>query len=193
MLSRRDLMGKLAASGAVLVAAGAARASMAPSNLDTVAESGPGKAAPAHQGTAEPPAVDAGIPETASAEAPWELLRPLAMGSVVAHGWRVAGFTGAVDGTCVLTLENERGRAHRIHLCRNAGNPQGIVYTDSVDLLVMNGGQGDLATDETFAQAVAEVAHVLSANERRQATVVASLMPHDERLRRFTGADRRLR
>ena len=192
MLSRRDLMGKLAASGAVLVAAGAARASMAPSNLDTVAESDSGKVAAADPSDGLD-VVDSGHPETASAEAPWGLLRPLAMGSVVAHGWRVAGLTGAVDGTCVLTLENERGRAHRIHLCRNGGSPQGLVYTDSIDLLVMNGGQGDLATEEGFAQAVAEVAHVLSANERRQAAVVASLMPHDERLRRFTGADRRLR
>ncbi|HSP96789.1 MAG TPA: hypothetical protein VL049_06035 [Candidatus Dormibacteraeota bacterium] len=194
MLSRRDLMGKLAASGAVLVAAGAAGASMAPSNLDTLAESGSGKAAPGHSvGVDSPPVVDAGVPETTRAAAPWELLNPLAMGSAVGYGWRVAGFTGAIDGTCVLTLENERGRAHRIHLCRNAGNPQGLVYTDSFDLLVMNGGQGDLATDESFAQAVAEVAHVLSVNERRQATVVASLLPHDERLRRFSGADRRLR
>jgi hypothetical protein len=166
---------------------------MTPSSSETMAEPGFGKTAPAHQGTAEPPAVDAGIPETLSARAPWELLHPLTMGSVVAQGWRVAGLTGAVDGTCVLTLENERGRAHRIHLCRNAGNPQGIVYTGRFDLVVMNGGQGDLATEESFAQAVAEVAHVLSANERRQATVVASLMPYDERLRRFTGADRRLR
>jgi hypothetical protein len=166
---------------------------MTPSSAEAVAAPGLGKTASAHQGTAEPPAVDAGIPETLSAEAPWELLHPLTMGSVVAHGWRVAGLTGAVDGTCVLTLENERGRAHRIHLCRNGGAPQGLVYTDSIDLLVMNGGQGDLATDESFAQAVAEVAHVLAANERRAATVVASLMPHDERLRRFTGADRRLR
>lgn len=127
------------------------------------------------------------------APAPWDLLRPLTVGSTVAHGWRVAEFTGIVDGSCVLTLQNERGRSHRIHLCRNAGKPQGIVHTDAVDLLVMNGGRGDLATDESFAQAVAEVAHVIAANERREATVVASLWPHEERLRRFTGADRRLR
>jgi hypothetical protein len=57
----------------------------------------------------------------------------------------------------------------------------------------MNGGQGDLATDESFAQAVAKVAHVIAANEPKQTTVVASLMPHEERLRRFTGADSRLR
>ena len=195
MLSRRELVGKVAASGAVLLAAGAASASLAPAIAGTDTGTGSGGVAstlPNRNERFQPPAVDAGVPETATAAAPWELLHPLAMGSVVAHGWKVAGLSGAVDGTCVLTLQNESGRAHRIHLCRNAGNPQGLVYTDGFDLLVMNGGQGDLPTDESFAQAVAKVAHVLSANEGRH-DVVASLMPHDERLRRFTGADRRLR
>jgi hypothetical protein len=189
MLSRRDLVGKLAASGAVLVAgAAAASARLAPR-----AARGADRAASESWGQVGRPEVDAGTPETAMAPAPWDLLQPLAVGSAVAHGWRVAGFSGVVDGTCVLTLENERGRSHRIHLCRNGGTPQGIVHTDGIDLLVMNGGQGDVATDESFAQAVAEVAHVIAGNERRQATVVASLLSHEERLRRFTSADRRLR
>lgn len=160
MLSRRDLIGKAAASGAVIVAAGAARASMS---------SGSSTAPIAALGTMDAqPAIAAGAPETLLAEAPWELLQPLTVGSEVTNGWQVAGLTGAEDGTCVLTLQNGRGRAHRVHLCRNGGSPQGIVYTDHVDMLVMNGGQGDLATDEGFAQAVAAVAHVIAGNEPRQ-------------------------
>lgn len=194
MLSRREMVGRLAASGAVLLAAGSASASLAPSGAETTAEPGSSaSAAPLPDRRDGRPELDVGAPETASAAAPWELLHPLAMGAVVAHGWRVAGLSGAVDGVCVLTLDNEQGRSQRIHLCRNAGSPRGLVYTDSFDLLAMNGGQGDLPTEEGFAQAVAEVAHVLSANERRQAAVVASLLPHDERLRQFAGADRRLR
>ena len=129
-----------------------------------------------------------------SAPPPWELLRPLAMGSMVAHGWRVAGLTGVVDGSCVLTLENPRGRAHRVHLCRNDGRPHGLVYTKRVDLVVMNGGQGDLPTEEGLAQAVAEVAHVLAANEGewQHAPVVTALLPQAERLHRF-GAAAKLR
>jgi hypothetical protein len=141
------------------------------------------------------PARHANEVATLSAPAPWELVHPLAMGSVVANGWRVAGLTGAVDGSCVLTLEKGR-RAHRVHLCRNDGSPQGIVYTSRFDLVVMNGGKGDLPTDEGFAQAVAEVAHVLAANERdaRQDTLVATLMPQAERVRQFgSSADARLR
>lgn len=194
MLSRRDLVGKIAASAAVLWAAGTARASLKPTGAGAASGSDGSVASVPHGTGPRPAVVDSGQPETASAPAPWELLHPLAMGSVVAHGWRVAGLSGAVDGSCVLTLENERGHSHRIHLCRNDGRPQGLVYTDRFDLLVMNGGQGDLRTEEGFAQAVATVAHVLSANETgRRAEVVASLMPHEERLRRFTGADRRLR
>ena len=60
----------------------------------------------------------------------------------------------------------------------------------------MNGGQGDLPTEEGFAQAVAEVAHVLAANEsdRRHEPVVTALLPHAERVRLFSGpVDRSLR
>jgi hypothetical protein len=134
--------------------------------------------------------------ETKTAPPPWDLISPLALGSAVGHGWHVADLTGTVDGSAVLTLENKRGRAHRVHICRNDGDPQGLVYTRRFDLVVMNGGRGDLPTEESFARAVAEMAHVLAGNENdlMQAPVLAALMPQSERLRRFTGpADARLR
>jgi hypothetical protein len=111
-------------------------------------------------------------------------LHPLALGTVVAHGWHVADLSGEVHGSYVLTLENQRGRTHRVHLCRNTGQPQGIVYTKRLDLVVMNGGQGDLPTEEGLAQAIAEVAHVLANNERdaRQEPVIAALLPYNERV-----------
>lgn len=191
MLSRRDVMGKLAASGAVLLVASGARASLAPAARHSADGSGAPPAPDLRRGAAQDfrPEVDAGPPATAAAEAPWDLIRPLAMGSVVAGGWRVAGFTGAVNGTCVLTLQNERGRAQRVHLCRNDGRPQGLVYTDRFDLVVMNGGQGDEPTDEGLARAVATIARRLSANgSGRQAEVVAALLPHAERVQRVSGA-----
>jgi hypothetical protein len=127
-----------------------------------------------------------------SAPPPWELIRPLALGSAVAHGWRVAGLTGVADGSCVLTLENGRGRAHRVHLCRNDGSPQGLVYTKHLDLVVMNGGQGDLPTEEGLAQAVAQLAHVLAANEGngQHAQVMSGLLPQAERLEKYASAAR---
>ena len=143
--------------------------------------------APAAEVAARPAELPASPPVSVP---PWELLRPLTVGSVVAHGWRVAELSGVADGSFVLTLENQRGRAHRVHLCRNDGRPQGLVYTKRFDLVVMNGGQGDLPTEEGLAQAVAEVAHVLAANEgkRRQEPVLAGLMPHAERMQKFAAA-----
>lgn len=195
MLSRRDLVGKLAAGTALVWAAGAARTGFAAIRRESNAPAGSrtdgGSLAAAPSANA--PRIGEGPLTTESAAAPWELLDPLAMGSEVANGWRVAGLTGAVDGSCVVTLQNERGRALRVHVCRNDGRPQGLVYTRRFDLVVMNGGQGDLPTEEGFAQAVAELAHVLAANEvdPRQASVVAALMPHSERVHQFS--DRRLR
>ena len=201
MLSRRDLVGKLAAGAAAACAVGVARTSVAATrrapHMPAGTGSGAGAVAPAEVSAAAPevlaplsPLVDAGPPASLSAPPPWELVRPLVMGSAVAHGWRVAGLTGAVDGSCVLTLQNARGRAHRVHLCRNDGRPRGLVYTKRLDLVVMNGGAADLPTEESFAQAVAEVAHVLAANEgaRQHESVVAALLPHAQRVERFAAA-----
>ena len=54
----------------------------------------------------------------------------------------------------------------------------------------MNEGHGDLPTEESLAQAVAELAHVVAANEAKAPeSFVADLLPHAERLRRFAAAD----
>jgi len=216
MLSRRQMMGKLAvgaAGAAVALTAGVELAGATLSPADARGTSGAGKGgedqlAPAFQAAAAPEVplatdltpkapvnvIDAALPTTAPP--PWELMRPLVQGANVAYGWRVAELSGVVDGSCVLTLENKKGRTHRVHICRNDGRPQGLVYTDRLDLVVMNGGRGDLPTEEGLAQAVAKVAHVVAANERhrRHERVVAELMPQSERERLFAGpVDRRLR
>ncbi len=128
----------------------------------------------------------------ASAPAPWELLAPLREGSAVTPQWRVKSLSEIVDGASVLTLENSAGRSHRVHLCRNDGRPQGLVYTDRLDMVVMNGGRGDLPTEEGFGQAVAEVAHVLASNETRRGhtELVVSLLPQSERAERFADTSR---
>jgi hypothetical protein len=203
MLSRRALVGKLAAGAAgaaVAWGAGIGRANAASARPGTNLLAGAGHDDDRRAPAAQVPApevrevIDASAP--ASAPPPWALLRPLAMGSAVAHGWRVAELSGVADGSCVLTLRNARGRTQRVHLCRNDGHPQGLVYTRRFDLVMMNGGQGDLPSEEGLAQAVAQVAHVLAANEgdRRQEPLVTALLPHAERVRQFASSvDRRLR
>src|SRR6059036_2042664 len=182
MLSRRELVGKAAVGAAAALAvsaAGVASARALHAATDDPADDRDGR-------NAVPPPAD---PEAISSPPPWDLLSPLLAGSVVAHGWRLVDLSPVQDGSCVVTLENERGRSQRVHLCRNDGNPQGIIYTRRVDLVVMNEGYRDLPTEERLAQAVAALAHVIAANE---ATVpdrcLAELLPHAERLRRFAAA-----
>lgn len=189
MLSRRDLVGRLAAGTAAAVAVtGMAGVGFAATRREAEAHGqGDSRHAPAPEG---PQVVDAEPPATLQAPAPWELLSPLALGSEVANGWSAAALTGVVDGSCVLTLKNQRGREHRIHLCRNDGSPEGMVYTSRFDLVVMNGGRGDLPTEEGLAQAVAEVAHVLAKNEtdRQLDPVIGNLLPQAQRVSQFSGA-----
>jgi hypothetical protein len=198
MLSRRDLVGKLGVGTAALCVVGVAKTSSASAAVSALnsRESGSGECSadlpPASE--AAQTIVDAEAPATLAAAAPWKLLRPLAVGAAVAPGWHLAGFTGVVDGSCVLTLQNERGRAHRVHVCRNDGAPQGLAHTKRFDLIVMNGGEGDLPTDENLAQAIAAVARVMAANEGKTRQEVAALLTHNERVRLFSGdLDRRLR
>ena len=187
MLSRRELIGKAAVGAAAAVAVSAARTGVASARAVPAATNDP-----AHGGEGRnvvlPPADPPPADSVASSPPPWELLSPLGAGSVVGHGWRLVGLGPVEDGSCVVTLQNARGRSHRVHLCHNDGNPQGIIYTRRVDLVVMNEGYGDLPTEERLAQAVAELAHVIATNEAMVPDGVAELLPHAERLRRFAAA-----
>src|SRR4029078_4165626 len=109
---------------------------------------------------------------------PWELVAPLSAGAALGHGWQVAELSPVQAGSCVLTLQNERGRTHRIQLRRHAGTPAGLVHTTEVDLLVMNGGSGELPTDEGLAQAVATVAHAVARNESAARVAQVGLLAH---------------
>ena len=215
MLSRRALIGKAAVGAAAALAVGAAGAGVAATRAVGAATKDPADgrdgSADGRDGStdgrhgpldgrdgsvaggggegpnAAPPPADAAKP---ASPPPWELVSPLAAGSMVAHGWRLGELSTVRDGSCVVTLQNARGRSHRIHVCRRDGTPQGLVYTRRLDLVVMNGGQGDLATEEGLAQAVAALAHVVAGNEAwMPERFYAELLPHAERLRRFAATD----
>jgi hypothetical protein len=197
MLSRRELIGKTAVgAGAAALALGAGRKAVATGDAQTAAgklPDDPSVKLPSDSSVVFPEdrlAREAAAPaKSVATPPPWELVSPLATGSTVAHGWRLANLGPVRDGSCVVTLQNARGRSHRIHLCRNDGHPQGLVYTRRVDLLVMNEGHGDLPTEENLAQAVAELAHTVAANERRvPGRLFTKLLPHAERLQRFASS-----
>jgi hypothetical protein len=181
MLSRRAFVGKLAVGAA---AAGAVTTIGSRAQARAVAE--PAASPPQRPGTeAETHGVSAEVPPLAPASAPWELLAPLSAGASLGHGWQVAELSPVHAGSCVLTLAHDSGRTHRVHLCRNAGTPVGLVHTAAVDLLVMNGGAGELATDESLAQAVATVAHAVARNESAPRVAQVGLLAHAERVERF--------
>jgi hypothetical protein len=200
MLSRRALIGKAAVGAAAAVALGAARAGVASTRALYAATDDPAgdrdrpaadRDGPADdrdgRNAAPPPSEDS---VAIASPPPWDLVSPLVAGSLVAHGWRLVDLGPVRDGSCVVTLQNKRGRSRRVHLCRNDGDPQGIVYTRGVDLVVMNEGHGDLPTEEKLAQAVAELAHVVAANEAKTPHgFFADLLPHTERVRRFASTD----
>jgi hypothetical protein len=189
MLSRRELIGKAAVGAAAALAVGgvgtAAVAATRPLTDSTDTPAGPQHQQDAKDGSSTPQS----SAET-SAQAPWQLVAPFAAGSVVANDWRLVDLTPVRDGSAVATLQNANGRAHRIHLCRNDGSPQGIIHTQRVDLVVMNQGYGERPTEEHFGQAVAALAHAVAANEATMATdVLAGFLPHAERVERFAMAE----
>jgi hypothetical protein len=192
MLSRRDLIGKAVMGAAAVAAVGAARTGVAATRplADAAAEPVGRTNAPAgeHGGpTAVAPATEA---EVISSPPPWDIVAPFVAGAIVAHDWRLADLTPVQDGSAVVTLQNARGHASRIHLCRNDGSPEGVVYTRRVDLVVMNQGYGTLPTDEQLGQAVAALAHAVAANEAALPDgVFAGLLPHSERVERFAAAE----
>ena len=197
MLSRRTLIGKAAVGAVAALAVGSAGAAQAVTRPRGAAAPGAGEVPDV--GTdpwGEPAAAteDASVASAVTttddaAPAPWELLAPLQVGAEVAPGWQLGALTAVRDGSAVVTLQNDRGRAHRIHLCANDGSPEGLVYTRRVDLVVMNQGYGELPTEEPLGRAVAALAHTIAANEARVADAVfAGLLPHGERVRRFAAA-----
>ena len=185
MLSRRTFVGRLAASAAVAGAVSTIGSRAGAATPPATGQSGEPQAAPGANNAPVLAAESAGPP-------PWELVAPLSAGAALGHGWQVAELSPVQAGSCVLTLQNERGRTHRIHLCRNAGTPAGLVHTTEVDLLVMNGGSGELPTDEGLAQAVATVAHAVARNESAARVAQAGLLAHAERVARY-GASAQLR
>ena len=189
MLSRRELVGKGAVGAATALALGAAATTakahqgvgMAPGDLMVPAGNRDGEAPSTMSASAEVGAI--------SSPPPWELMSPLAAGSMLAHGWKLAELGPVQDGSCVVTLQNDRGRSRRVHLCRNDGKPQGLIYTKRADLVVMNEGDGDLPTEERLAQAVAALAHAVAANEGTMPDrLFTDLLPHTERVERFAAA-----
>lgn len=182
MLSRRSLVGRIAAgmAGAAVVLkggrAGAAVSAPRTSPVDTIAAQGP-----------VPSGVAAESPPTPAGLVPWHVLAPLSAGSSLYGGWTLAACSPVFDGAAVLTLRNAEGRERRVHLCRRGSEPAGIAQSRRFDLVLMNGGAGDVGTDESLAQAIAQIAQRIESNDAKPASreLEEKLLSHTERQRQF--------
>jgi hypothetical protein len=116
---------------------------------------------------------------------PWTLLAPLEAGADVGLGWRILSLGAVSQGAAVLTLTHDDGGEARVHLCAIDGAAKGVAHSQSVDLILMNQGDGDLETHEPIGRVLKTLADVIRSNERQHATCIAGLMSHDERVSQY--------
>ncbi|MFO0570922.1 MAG: hypothetical protein U0263_35130 [Polyangiaceae bacterium] len=110
------------------------------------------------------------------------LLAPLAIGDVIGLGWRVQALSGVSRGAAVLTLRDESERDVRVHLCRRAPGSAPIAHSQSIDLFLMNEGDGAAPTDETLGRVLNVLAILISHNEKHGASASEAMLPHEARL-----------
>ncbi|MCK6502842.1 hypothetical protein L6R53_05495 [Myxococcota bacterium] len=124
-------------------------------------------------------------PSPQAGAGPWWLLAPLTRGSHVGAGWFVAHLGAVERGASVLTLQHRDGAVGRVHLCHRRGSPRGVAHTELLDLVLMDGGQGDKPTDESLGRVVMGLAAHIRSNElssQGDLGELARMEPHDERL-----------
>lgn len=124
----------------------------------------------------------------AVAAAPWWLLAPLGPGSGLPRGWSIASLSEVRRGAAVLTLAHPSHGTIEVHLCAHEGQGRGVASTVLVDLILMDGGRGDKATDEALGQVVSALAQRIRANELRKdidLSTLSSLLPHRQRVARY--------
>jgi hypothetical protein len=115
-------------------------------------------------------------------------MAPFAPGSALGLGWHVHSF-GAVDrGAAVLTLMNQDGGVARVHICAHEGQPRGLAHTRLLDLILMDGGDGARATDETVGRVLLGLAAKMGDNELEPSGdlhPLACMMTHGDRVVHF--------
>ncbi|MEZ4226380.1 MAG: hypothetical protein R3B13_35875 [Polyangiaceae bacterium] len=112
------------------------------------------------------------------------LIAPLSVGDEVGLGWRLEALSGVDAGAVALTLRKGT-RFARVHVCRRGDGQRGVAASSSLDLFLMNDGDGRLPTDESLARAVTELARRVRENESEGARLPSGLMSHAERCQAY--------
>lgn len=123
---------------------------------------------------------------------PWWLLQPYLPGVEVGLGWTVGGLSEPHRGAYVLQLHHADGAGARVHVCFHQGQPKGIGHTQHLDLILMDGGDGDAPTRESLGRVIRQLAVAIRENEAsalreggERAEQLAALLTHSERVERF--------
>jgi hypothetical protein len=125
--------------------------------------------------------------EGGSASAPWPLLSPVGPGSSAGQGWTAKALSPVRNGAAVLTLSNREGRTARVHICARRGSATGVAQTHLLDLVLMDGGDGNKPTDEGLGRVLRTLAKRVAKNELSAIDVttldsMARMLTHKERL-----------
>ena len=128
------------------------------------------------------------IQGTSSTKAPLWLVAPLQAGDSVGKGWTFASMSVIEQGACILSLEHTSGEVTNIHICAKGDVRKGIASTGLLDLVVMDGRQGQEPTQEDMGRVVMGLARRIQKNEMKldaDLASLSSLQSHDERVYRY--------
>lgn len=92
----------------------------------------------------------------------WRTLAAMAAAKSTIFGWQLESVSPVTDHAFVMTLRNSAGTAARVRLGGNSGHPKGLVHTPEFDFVLLNEGGGHTPTDESLAQALRQLAKILS-------------------------------
>jgi len=119
---------------------------------------------------------------------PWWLFAPARPGQEIGLGWALARVFPAQDGAITVNLLHVDGRTARVDLSLRDGPARGPAYTDLVDFIVMDGGDGRAPMVEDLGRAVRRLAALVADNEGQALDVLARMDPHAERVQAFPDA-----
>lgn len=120
--------------------------------------------------------------------APWWLLSPLQQGASLGRGWSIDALSPIESGAAILTLAHRDGRQARVHMCAWKDAPRGVAHTELLDLIIMDGGQGDRPTEEGLGRALSSLASRIRRNELRidaDIRALAGMQSHEERVEQY--------
>jgi hypothetical protein len=121
-----------------------------------------------------------------SAEAPWCLMAPLTKGESLGKGWRLANLSAVKSGAAIMTLNHPSQGQARIHICALAGPSRGLTHTHLLDLVLMDGANGERRTQEGLARVVKGISNRIAKNELcavDETTIdsMSRMLSHDQR------------